>query len=349
MRVVQIGCFVLLAVIAADRAGGAEIRFRAETRAAGNLVRLGDVAEIVANDARLAGELSSVELFPAPAPGQQVVITAREICDRLNLRGMSLAAHTISGASRLSIAGAVQPSAKPTKPQLAPSDNLREQAELRIRAAIIEYLQNFTDATPAWQVDFELSDEQVRLVCQTSAKPAVQGGQEPWTGKQQFEIGLGGAGSRHQMSVTATIEPAAPVVVANRAIGRGVVLSRADVRLQMPTTLEQAEGALRNLEDVVGRETVRSLSADDPIRGDALQAPLLVRNRDIVTVYVRSPGIRVRVTGRAVQDGALGDLITVESLSERKAFFARVSGAQEVEVFASAQQAAAGERAMARN
>jgi hypothetical protein len=60
-----------------------------------------------------------------------------------------------------------------------------------------------------------------------------------------------------------------------------------------------------------------------------------------VTVFARCPGVRVRTTGRALEDGALGDLVTIESLADRKSFFARVCGPQEVEVFAGAGQAAA--------
>lgn len=336
-RWIGIGCALLSA---AGSIAAGEIRFRGESAPKGNVVRLGDVAEVVDDDPEAAAKLSAAELCPAPSPGEKLMLSSRDICDRLRMRGVNLSGHSLSGASRVTIYSASQPTAKPNK-ELPPSESLRIQAEARVRAAIVEYLQNYTEATAAWSIDFKLSDDQVRLICRASAKPALQGGQEPWTGEQQFQIAIGTADSVRQFALSATIAQAAPVVVARRAIGRGVVLNRADVELRMPTTSEGAEGAFLKLEDVVGRETARSLSEGSSLTADDIRAPLLVRKRDVVTVYARSPGIRVRVTGRAVEDGALGEVITVESLADRKTFFARVSGAQEVEVYARADQATA--------
>jgi flagella basal body P-ring formation protein FlgA len=219
------------------------------------------------------------------------------------------------------------------------NDALRRQAEARVRTAVIDYLRGACDATAAWQVRFTLTDDQVQLVIRSSAKPLVHGGAEPWTGTQRFAVTVATADSAHQITLEATVAPAEQIVVANRAIGRGERLSEADVRLAAPSYIVAPETALHSLEQVVGRETTRSLAVDSPITTDVVQSPLLVRKRDIVTVYARSPGIRVRTTGRATEDGALGDLILIESLAQRQTFFARVCGPQEAEIYARAPQA----------
>jgi flagella basal body P-ring formation protein FlgA len=338
-RLIRILGLFLIALAPIGPVESAEIRFRAECAPAANLVRLGDVADVIAAEPQLAADLQTLELFPAPPLGDRTIVSVREICDRLALRGVNLAAHSLSGASRVTITTAASPVVPTSRPTPAPSEAIRQQAIARVKSAIIEYLSQFTDATPAWQVALELTDSQVCFISRASARPTVRGGQEPWTGNQRFQLSLATGDSAGQMTIDATITPARPIVVANRALGRGVVINRADLRLESPTTEQAAQGALVSLEDVVGRETVRAISAGEPIRQDAVQAPLVVRKRDIVTVYVRSPGIRVRVIGRAVEDGALGSVITVESLTDRKTFFARVSGPQEVEVYARAQQA----------
>ena len=58
-----------------------------------------------------------------------------------------------------------------------------------------------------------------------------------------------------------------------------------------------------------------------------------------MTVYARSPGIRVRTVGRVRDNGSLGDLVAVESLLDRRTYFARVSNVREVEVYARAPKA----------
>ena len=61
----------------------------------------------------------------------------------------------------------------------------------------------------------------------------------------------------------------------------------------------------------------------------------LVRRGELVTVVALAAGVRVKTEGRAVHQGSYGDLITVESLSDRKKkFSARVVDVQQVEVYA---------------
>jgi hypothetical protein len=58
-------------------------------------------------------------------------------------------------------------------------------------------------------------------------------------------------------------------------------------------------------------------------------------------LYARSAGLRVRTTVRSREDGGVGDLIAVESLTDRAAFYARVTGIQEAEVYAAPAESAA--------
>ena len=99
-------------------------------------------------------------------------------------------------------------------------------------------------------------------------------------------------------------------------------------------------------DDPRGRRRARSSTTD------ALRTPALVRRGDVVTVYARSAGIRVRTAARARDDGSQGDLVSVESLLDRSTFFARVSGIREVEVYARSRASrrprpAAGDRSSA--
>jgi flagella basal body P-ring formation protein FlgA len=67
---------------------------------------------------------------------------------------------------------------------------------------------------------------------------------------------------------------------------------------------------------------------------DRVQAPLLVRRGEVITVVSQGGGIRVRTTARARQDGARGQLVRVESLDTREPYDVRVVGLREAAVFA---------------
>lgn len=334
---IRVILLTLALVAPIDAASAAEIKLRGECVPAGPVVRLGDVATVVASDRDEALKLEATELCPAPTAGDKLTLTAREICDRLELKRVDLSRHTIGGANRVSVFSLTgeRPAAAP---RTRVTESQRLQAQKRIRAVVLEYLRQFADVTDAWQATVELSDEQVRWI-QQSGKPTVRGGSEPWTGAQQFTFLLATTNEQHELQLEVDVQSAAPIVMTNRAIGRGVILSRADLRLEIPSQPGDADGALTNIDDAVGRETVRSLGADKPVLAEGLRSQLLVHAREAITVYVRSPGIRIRTTGRAVNDGAMGELITVETIKERKTYFARVCGPQEAEVFAAGNEA----------
>jgi flagella basal body P-ring formation protein FlgA len=108
-----------------------------------------------------------------------------------------------------------------------------------------------------------------------------------------------------------------------------------DVELVSHATNARSD-ALQSLDLVVGREATRAIAKGTVVQSQSVSPPVLVRGRDIVTVYSRCGGVMVRTTARARQDGSRGELITVESLQDRRAAFsARVCGIQEVEVYAS--------------
>ena len=71
------------------------------------------------------------------------------------------------------------------------------------------------------------------------------------------------------------------------------------------------------------------------IEAGMLRRPVVVQRAGNVTVFARVGGIQVATKGRALADGALDDIVTVELLDDRKKRVAgRIIGLDEVEVFA---------------
>jgi flagella basal body P-ring formation protein FlgA len=221
------------------------------------------------------------------------------------------------------------------------------QAERRIRDALLQYLSEHAPDAQPWTVDFTLADAQARRVTAWDGRITVRGGQPPWIGPQRFEIVLDSkdrsargpedARDRFVLDVRVSLPPA--IVITTRSLPRGALIRSADVRLHHGRTLDVHNEAYHSIDEVVGRETTRAIPAEEMIRQSWVRQPLLIRRGEIITVYARSAGIRVRTLARARDDGSLGALIAVESLTDRKGYFARVSGVQEAEVYARPTQA----------
>ncbi len=100
------------------RAG--EIHLRRECTCADALVKLGHVAEIFADDESEMQQLTNVELFPSPAPGQVRRLAVRELYELLAARNVDMRRSRLAGASAVSITGASENNSEPTPPHQLP-------------------------------------------------------------------------------------------------------------------------------------------------------------------------------------------------------------------------------------
>lgn len=334
--------FALIAVTIASLAAGvsaAEIRLKSDCRPVTGLVCLGDVAEIFAAGEAEARQLSAIDLMPAPPAGDKRLLRVRDLQDILALRGINSAAHRISGASQVIINSAA---AEPLKdmgktPSLRPAISTA-RAIAAAREAIERYVGELDPAAKGCQAKITLDEAQAVAIAAAKQGMTVEGGAAPWTRAQQFTLVCPTAEGLQRVPVAATITMPPSVVVTTVALPKGAIIRPGDVKLQPGNPTEGSLEVYQSVEDVIGKETTRILTIGQILDDSLVQRPLLVRRGEIVTVYARSAGIRVRTTARAREEGSQGDLITVESVQDRKSFFARVSGAQEVDVFGQAQQ-----------
>jgi flagella basal body P-ring formation protein FlgA len=210
------------------------------------------------------------------------------------------------------------------------------RAERRVSEALVRYLQSQVSGAEPWTVDVALDPAQTRLVASGRAEISVRGGAPPWVGAQRFEVTARSSEGPVRFHVDAKIALPASVVVAAEPLARGAVIRAADVRL---APNQVTDGAFHAIDRVIGQQTTRAIPAGTILDRDSIRPPLLVRRGETVAVYARSAGIQVRTAAKAREEGSLGDLIEVESLTDRATYFVRVCGIQEVEVYARATRA----------
>ncbi len=323
----------LILTLGASSVGGAEIRLREAARVEGAFVHLRDVADIAAPQAAEVESLGAIELFPTPSKGARRYLKIRELQDLLNERQVNLLRHQVTGASTVEIA-AYKPLAAPEAKPLVGSS--RQRATDVVKAAVIKHLQEQRrEATPI-DVQIDLDESTAKQIAAAQFQLNVEGGTAPYLGAQPLNIVL--ASAQQPLPIKVIAAPVPLIVVASRTLPKGTIVQRSDLTMQ-PIKANQAvdlESTFMKLEDVAGRESASGITAGQPIGYSMIRSPLLVRKGDAVTVISRAQGLRVRTTARAKEEGGHGDLIAVESMLNRQAFFVRVVGVQEVEVFASA-------------
>lgn len=326
----------LILVLCGAAAKSATIQLRPDARVAGAVVRLGDVADVFDAHESVSRQLAAVELGTAPAEGAEKTLKLREIQELLAARGVNVGEHNFAGAAQVRITRGAASGGPTARARRVTSTELR-LAQRRAQEAIIAYLREHASQDEAWSAEVSLSDAQARQIAVATGEISASGGQEPWVGQQQFEFSLGQSTS-DKITVEAQVALPPAQVVAIRPLARGDLVRASDVTLLRGKSAAKqpanADSNFGSIEAVVGLEVVRPIAAGGILTAAAIRKPLLVQRGEVVTVHAYSSGVHLKTTARSRQAGSEGDLVEVESLTDRARYFARVSGVQQVEVFA---------------
>jgi flagella basal body P-ring formation protein FlgA len=101
------------------------------------------------------------------------------------------------------------------------------------------------------------------------------------------------------------------VVVVSRDLPRGAVISESDLAYKPVPVVRANASIVRSIADLTGMETRRALRAGELIRNIDVKRHALVAKGTTVTMVFEAKGIKLTSVGRAMADGADGDVITV--------------------------------------
>ena len=315
----------------------AEFHLHAEFRTAGGLVLVKDIADVYANDPDEVRALGELDLVAAPVDGQKRFLPLREIQDLLVLRGLNLREHRFTGASQVKVIGVIESRPSTLRSSAAPSPV--KQTTDAVKMAIQRYLGQKSDDAETWTVKLSLSEDQAAQIASAMQSISIEGGSSPWTGPQSFVVCVPAAKATLRVTVAAEVVLPPMVVVATQSLGKGMIVRPSDVRLQPGQATEGNAKVFTSLDEAIGKEVFRQVGEGQILDDKYVRPQLMIRRGEIVTVYARTAGIQVRVSARSHDDGAVGDLVTVESLGKRETYFARVTGPQACDVFAHAMTA----------
>lgn len=122
------------------------------------------------------------------------------------------------------------------------------------------------------------------------------------------------------------------VLVAARPLPRGHRLQATDLRRQTMELGALAGHYLLDDASALDQALRRGVTAGERLTPALLQAPLLVRRGDPVTLQVHSPSFAIRTSGKAMANGARGDRIAVENPASRRVVQGTVTGEGKVTV-----------------
>lgn len=316
MRRLALGLLGLLLLLVATPGLALEIRLREQVEVAGDMVRLGELGEILGAEGGLQQALSPLELFAAPEPGGERQLAAAEVAQVFGQKAAGMPEVRWSGAKTLTLKRAGQ--------QIGPA---------QIETLISQYLQQHKAKLPKAQVRFRVSQPPAPFTL-----PA---------GKLSSEIIPGDPGLLKSRSMTlifrvdgrllktllvrGEMEAITAVVAAAADLERGSLLGARDLQL-----IERDLGGLRDPyldpAELLGKKLKRPLRAGEILLPTMVDSPAVIKRGDVVSMRLRGAGFSLSAQGIARQDGLAGETILVRNSNSRKDISCQVIGPGQVNV-----------------
>ncbi len=130
-------------------------------------------------------------------------------------------------------------------------------------------------------------------------------------------------------SVTETVEAA----TLTRSLRPGEVIKASDVVVERRPKIELHNDGISR-DQAVGMAAKSQLRSGQALRADDLIRPLIVQRNEAVTITYEVPGIMLTVRGKAIEAGALGDVVGVLNIQSNRTVQATVTGPGRVSIAA---------------
>jgi flagella basal body P-ring formation protein FlgA len=135
-----------------------------------------------------------------------------------------------------------------------------------------------------------------------------------------------------KIMVSGSVERLIQIPVLRAPLRNGMIIGQNDIDwIDMPEAELQHDTLFKG-EDVIGLTPRRITYAGKPILAKELQRPQIVTRGETVTVYFKEGPLVLSAKGKALQNGAKGDLVRVTNLSSSKSFDAIITAQNEVVV-----------------
>jgi flagella basal body P-ring formation protein FlgA len=138
--------------------------------------------------------------------------------------------------------------------------------------------------------------------------------------------------SSRKVSATVKIEVETPVIVVQKPLNRNQTIAKDDVTVVSMDMADLPSNYISNIEDVVGKRTLRAMNPKEVFRTDIIEQPLMVKRNDRVSIIAESETLRITAIGEVKESGIKGDRVRVVNLNSNKEIFARVLDPKTVQV-----------------
>jgi flagella basal body P-ring formation protein FlgA len=156
---------------------------------------------------------------------------------------------------------------------------------------------------------------------------------DPRNGRFDISFELPGSTLAHRANLrfTGSVAETAEATTLTRSLRPGDVIKASDVITERRPKAElRSDGVV--LDQAIGMAARTALRSGQALRMDDLVKPQIVQRNETVTISYQVPGIMLTVRGKAVEAGALGDVVGVLNIQSNRTVQATVTGPGRVSI-----------------
>ncbi len=294
-------------------------------------VTLGDVAEL---EGPYAESLSDISITAFREGATRLTVTLDAVRAALASEGVNWGRLSLQGYNACEVHRTLPPAAPERRDDSPVIANVDQEIALdtavTVRDLLIGQIEALTGADGAdLRIAFRPNDDDLLN------RSAIGGRIElaPTTSATLGRLGFkyrryDGLRITEEQTITLDVERRFLGLATTRTIKRGETFNRDDVVVR-EFWLDRADPPLTDPKLVAGQAAAKLLRADSPVHADAVEAPVLVRRNELITVRCHSGGLVIRTVARAKEDGAMDQAIKAVNEKTRESFLVTVVARRE--------------------
>ena len=272
-----------------------------------NMITLGDIFHDLPRD---AGRI----LGPAPRPGHDMVLNARTLM-------------------RIAIALDL-----PWRPNSSGDYVVLSRAATVIENDLIEdaLRKSFIKKEIGEKFDIKFSEGTPEIILPKDMEPSVEVSHLNYNKNSKWFTATFVAPSQENplqvTKVSGRIDPLVSIPTLRTPLRAGDIIGMRDIEMKDISVRHLKGDPVLDAQDLIGMTPRRFLHAGAPIRGNEIEPPQIVERGDSITMVFRNAGLELTASGKALQNGAKGDIISVVNASSNRTIDALITGEREVTV-----------------
>ena len=132
--------------------------------------------------------------------------------------------------------------------------------------------------------------------------------------------------------VPVTVKVMAKIVIAKRSLPRGSIIGPDDITTEQRDISRLHRGFLKETKAVIGKKLRQRLRQDQALTPYQLDNPVAVKRNTRILIQASKESVQVRMAGKALQNGSLGQTIRVKNTSSNREIDAKIIAPGIVEV-----------------